>query len=68
MYQRCPICQGDGNIYPPVGYAVICPTCKGKRIISDVTGKPPHEEGHLEICSSAAPLTDKPCHICGAVK
>lgn len=23
---------------------------------------------HKEICSSAAPITDKPCHICGAVK
>lgn len=23
---------------------------------------------HGSICSSAAPVTDKPCHICGAVQ
>lgn len=43
-WQKCPICKGTGDnpfilelpreVYP-------CPTCKGTRIISKVTGTPP---------------------------
>jgi len=44
-YQKCPICDGIG--YVPEPYAtttnchVKCPTCKGARIISSMTGMPP---------------------------
>ena len=38
-WQKCPICNGTG-IEPLTGY-IQCKTCKGERIISSVTGKPP---------------------------
>jgi DnaJ-class molecular chaperone len=43
-YQTCPICNGTGTYYP-VGYsdAQPCPTCNGKRIINEITGKPPDD-------------------------
>ena len=35
-WQKCPICDGYGT------YSIsICPTCKGERIISELTGLPP---------------------------
>lgn len=42
-YQKCPICYGAGytNRYFPND---LCPTCNGKRIICELTGKPPKEE------------------------
>lgn len=46
-FQICPVCGGVGNVYPPVGYAVECPTCKGKRIIDDITGKPPKDDKEI---------------------
>ena len=37
-WQNCPHCGGAGS----VGFVGIpCPVCFGKRIIDDVTGKPP---------------------------
>lgn len=35
-FQKCPICEGFGtrNESP-------CPTCAGRRVISDITGLPP---------------------------
>lgn len=42
-WQKCPICNGTG-IYPGPGtFNTIpaCPTCKGSRIINDITGLPP---------------------------
>lgn len=43
MYQRCPICNGSGNIYSnySLNTSSICKTCNGKGIISEVTGLPP---------------------------
>ena len=43
-YQKCPICNGTGNdpfIVAGQFTSYPCPTCKGARIIDDVTGIPP---------------------------
>lgn len=49
-YQKCPICNGTGeNPFIVTGSlsSYPCPTCKGVRIISEVTGLPPViEEKH----------------------
>ena len=54
-WQKCPICNGSGND-PWIGEIPLsicsytkysCPTCKGTRIISQLTGMPPViEEKH----------------------
>lgn len=54
-FQKCPICNGSGND-PWIGEIPLsicfhgrhpCPTCKGTRIISKLTGMPPViEEKH----------------------
>lgn len=54
-FQKCPICNGTGND-PWIGEIplsicsytkYLCPTCKGTRIISELTGLPPVvEEKH----------------------
>jgi DnaJ-class molecular chaperone len=44
MYQKCPICEGSGNIVNFKGKITkdsICPTCNGKRIIHTQSGLPP---------------------------
>jgi hypothetical protein len=46
-WQKCPICEGTG-VYPGPGTfsnVPTCPTCKGKRIISTVSGQPPIDGG-----------------------
>lgn len=46
MYQKCPVCEGSGNIVNFKGKITkdsVCPTCEGKRIISTKTGLPPGE-------------------------
>lgn len=43
-YQKCPICNGTGEIENPPNCTAThsqCPTCKGGRIISEITGLPP---------------------------
>lgn len=43
-WQKCPVCNGEGTICIPISYAgtnPVCPTCKGARIISELTGLPP---------------------------
>jgi hypothetical protein len=49
-FQKCPICNGTGNdpfIVTGSFTSYPCPTCKGVRIIDDVTGLPPViEEKH----------------------
>lgn len=43
-FQKCPICNGTGNDPFIVGgqfTSYPCPTCKGARIISELTGEPP---------------------------
>lgn len=40
MYQKCPICNGEGfvNSY---GMPIKCSTCNGLKIIDTITGRPP---------------------------
>lgn len=49
-FQKCPICQGSGSDPFIVSGSLTsypCPTCKGARIIDEVTGLPPIiEEKH----------------------
>lgn len=40
MWQKCPICNGSG-ISPDHLSTSTCPTCQGKRIISEINGLPP---------------------------
>jgi hypothetical protein len=57
-FQKCPICNGTGDnpfmlelpreVYP-------CPTCKGTRIISELTGLPPLVEDKHNIFEPVDP-------------
>lgn len=45
-WQKCPVCDGGGqmpNAYTSAAF-IVCPTCKGHRIIHEVTGLPPEYE------------------------
>jgi hypothetical protein len=46
MYQKCPICHGEGTVTQPLSTSPFktCPTCRGARIISTVNGLPPASE------------------------
>lgn len=44
MWQKCPICNGEGKLYNgSTSSAVyrVCDTCNGAKIISELTGFPP---------------------------
>jgi len=41
MYQKCPICNGVGKTHN-AGFEVECTVCSGMKIISSLTGLPPH--------------------------
>lgn len=52
MWQKCPICNGEGSITKLIPYdgrstvvsspiSSVCPVCKGQRIISELNGLPP---------------------------
>lgn len=45
-WQKCPICEGFGHVPMPLSMAglQICTVCGGKKIIHEVTGKPPTGE------------------------
>ena len=49
-FQKCPVCEGTGNdpfVTTGSFTSYSCPTCKGTRIIDEVTGLPPVvEEKH----------------------
>ena len=43
MWCKCPICNGTGkcnNLNNGI-FSEVCPTCKGKTILSNITGFPP---------------------------
>ena len=47
MWEKYPICNGTGLDSNPIVFnnkPPKCPTCKGKRIISSLTGKPPIDD------------------------
>lgn len=43
MWQKCPICDGSGNVLSGFGslQTKICTVCDGKKIINELTGLPP---------------------------
>jgi hypothetical protein len=60
-WQKCPICEGHGNnpfITVGSSSSYPCPTCKGTRIINEITGQPPIKE---EKHSIFEPLAN-PCN------
>ena len=42
MYQKCPICNGSGISMTITSSNAVCPTCQGRRIISEINGLPPN--------------------------
>ena len=60
-FQKCPICEGTGNDpYITIGSQLEypCPTCKGARIIDDVTGFPPITQKQHNIFESVISTID----------
>ena len=41
MFQKCPICEGSGEV-PSNLLDTTCSVCKGEKIISTLTGLPPN--------------------------
>lgn len=57
-YQKCPICNGTGSdpfIVTGSLTSYPCPTCKGTRIISELTGLPPVVEEKHDIFEPVDP-------------
>ncbi len=52
MYQKCPICNGSGvdQVSAYTGKDPKCLVCNGKRIINEITGKPPNNTV-AEVCA-----------------
>jgi DnaJ-class molecular chaperone len=48
MYQKCPICNGTGIAMTIQSSNSVCPTCQGKRIISQITGLPPFSDSNTQ--------------------
>ena len=67
MWQSCPVCKGEGRVRSKLHVnmpEVQCTVCKGKKIISELTGYPPAEipgenkktDFHKELTGVADPL------------
>lgn len=52
-FQKCPLCEGVGDIVKFGTYAV-CGICKGKKIINEATGLPPEELPQIEAANPDA--------------
>lgn len=63
MWQKCPICNGEGSITELIPYdgrstvvpspiSGICPVCKGQRIISELHGLPPRPNFGQELINN----------------
>jgi hypothetical protein len=53
-WQKCPVCNGAGEVLREYAgkvnsWTTPCPTCKGSRIISSVTGLPPAEANNTTV-------------------
>ncbi len=61
MWQKCPICNGEGKVtsssYTTSSFFICstCPTCNGSRIISELTGLPPNP---TTSCTTSNPDVD----------
>jgi hypothetical protein len=65
-FQKCPICNGSGDNpfmleLPREAYP--CPTCKGARIISELTGLPPQKESTKNVREMSTFLKDAQINI-----
>lgn len=62
-WQKCPICNGSGNdpfiVTGSMSYYP-CPTCKGTRLISELTGIPPVVEEKHNIFESLTSSIQNP--------
>lgn len=49
MWEKCPVCNGSGfdNTRSATSSTEKCPVCNGRRIINDLTGKPPKHDGEM---------------------
>ena len=75
MYQKCPTCNGTGvdQVSAYVSKDPTCPTCNGKRIIDEITGKPPNQVNATEAlepefcagCEGSRSRNLIECDVCG---
>ena len=64
-YQKCPICNGTGDnpfVLELPRSTWPCPTCKGTRIISELTGLPPVVEENHNIFEPVDPCESDEQH------
>lgn len=54
MWQKCPICNGEGSVEMFHGFKE-CKVCKGEMIISVLTGRPPVPEKKEVVEITPAP-------------
>lgn len=58
-WQVCPLCKGTGICPLPGTYSSMppCPTCKGQRIINEITGRPPlsTQESTQDVSNISSP-------------
>jgi len=74
-WQKCPVCNGIGEDVRQSegGMQRGCPTCKGARIINELTGHPPSYEIKTGVTTGTRPcigyeplnLTGDACKNCG---
>lgn len=69
-YQRCPICDGEGNNGMLGAEFAICDTCNGKKIIHTDTGLPPTSFDELQCDHEYVPVLSEEqgkmlCTKCG---
>ena len=63
MWQKCPICDGEGRVTSNGSSSSVhqvCPTCNGAKIISELNGLPPNNSIELpsdEEVEKARPIT-----------
>lgn len=48
MFQKCPICNGTGKIRNEFNSFITCDVCNGRKIISELNGKPPIDPANVE--------------------